>query len=811
MTNHWTDIPNADVILIMGANPAANHPASFGHIMDGLDQGTTLIVVDPRFTRSATLADIYAPLRPGTDIAFLGGMIRYVMADMEQNLDNYNLTYITEYTNAAFLLSPDYQGPAELEGMFSGFDPEKKTYDKTTWKFQLDENGVIKKDKTLQDPNSVFQTVKRHYERYTPERVNQITGTPTDLFLKICELMAATSRPDKAATIMYAMGWTQHTYGTQNIRAASILQLLLGNMGVAGGGINALRGESNVQGSTDYALLFETLPGYLRIPIATDTNLAAYLERTVPKTTEPQSANWWQNEPKYIVSLLKAWWGAAATQENDFAFHYLPKIPVGGNYSWLKMFHEMGAGNLKGMMVWGQNPAVCGPDSNFERSALDQLQWLVVVDLFETETATIWKRPGLNPADNQTEVFVLPAACSFEKEGSITNSSRLMQWRYKAVEPPGEGKPDLWILTHLMRRVQALYESEGGPQAEALTQLVWDYADEPDPQQVSREINGYALEDVLDKDGILVAASGHQIPGFANLTDDGKTACGNWIYCGHHIEKEGQVVNLAERRDLTDTSNIGLFPNFGWSWPANRRIIYNRASVDLHGQPWNRNAPVIWWDAENQKWLGDVPDGGAPPLAVDPEKGKLPFIMKADGVASLFGPGLADGPLPEHYEPWESPVENLISKTQTTPNLKAWGEPPKGEVDKYPVIATSYRLTEHWLSGGMTRNLPWLVETFPNMFVELSPDLAAERGIKQGDWVVVESARGTLKAQAVVTRRVQSFQINGKTIHQVAMPWHFGYAGLVTGDSANLLTPAVGDANTGIPEYKAFLCDIKLA
>lgn len=804
MTNHWSDIPNADVILIMGANPASNHPASFGHITDGLDQGTKLIVVDPRFTRSAMLADLYVPLRPGSDIAFLGGMIKYVLDDMEQNPDNYNWVYVREYTNAPFLLDPAFKGPSDLGGIFSGFDAEMGTYDKASWKFQLDENGIPKRDMSLEDPNCVYQILKRHYARYDPDTVSQITGTPEEQFLQVCADMASTGAAGQAGTIMYAMGWTQHTHGTQNIRAATILQLLLGNIGVAGGGINALRGESNVQGSTDHCLLFHILPGYLRTPTDTDDSLAAYLERVTPQTNNPLSANWWQNYPKYITSLLKAWYGDAATADNDFAFHHLAKIDAGKNYSWMPLFEEMEKGNVEGLMIWGQNPAVCGPDSLKTRDAMGNLDWIVAVDLFETESASFWKRPNVDPADIKTEVFLLPAACSYEKEGSITNSGRMMQWRYKAVEPVGESQADAWMLTGIMTRLQALYNQEGGPNAEAITALTWDYGEDPDPQLVSREINGYAIEDVLDADGNVLVAAGGQVPSFTRLTDDGKTASGNWLYCGHHTD-EG---NMAERRDLTDPSGVGMFPNFGWTWPVNRRIIYNRASVDLDGQPWDPEHPVIWWDGET--WQGDVPDGGWPPMAVDPEKTKLPFIMKPDGVASIFGPGLRDGPLPEHYEPWESPIDNLMSEVQNNPSMRKWGAPVKGDRTKYPVVATTYRLTEHWLSGAMTRNVPWLVELFPDMFVEIGPDLAAARNIEQGDWVIVESARGSIEARAIVTKRVQSFRVRGEMVHQVAIPWHWGFMGRSKGDSANRLTPPVGDANTAIPEYKAFLCEVRL-
>ncbi|MBA7641639.1 Formate dehydrogenase 2 subunit alpha (cytochrome c-553) [subsurface metagenome] len=593
---------------------------------------------------------------------------------------------------------------------------------------------------------------------------------------------------------MYAMGTTQHTNGTQMIRSYAILQLLLGNIGVAGGGINALRGESNVQGSTDHCLLFHILPGYLKTPINKDETLEKYLKRVTPTTKDPLSANWWQHTPKYMVSLLKAWYGDSATTANEFAYQYLPKNS--GNYSWISLFETMYAGTIKGLMCWGQNPAVCGPNVNMERKALDKLDWLVAVDLWETETAAFWKRPGVNPSAIKTEVFLLPAAASFEKEGSVTNSGRWSQWRYKALNPPGEAKEDLWMINQLVLKLRDLYSSEGGPHAEAITRLAWEYGEHPDPHTVAKEINGYDL------------ATGKLLPSFGKLKDDGTTSSGNWLYCASYTE-DG---NMAARRDPTPGPfNVGLHPNWAWCWPVNRRIIYNRASVDLNGEPWDKEHPVIWW--KDGKWVGDVPDGGWPPMAVDPEKTKHPFIMKPEGHARIFGMGHADGPFPEHYEPWESPVENLLSGTQNDPAFKIWTSEMdhKGDPSRYPIVATTYRLSEHWQAGQMTRNLPWLVELMPEMLVEISEELAAEKGIKNGGKVIVETARGFVEAVAIVTARFQPFQLNGRKIHQVGLPWHWGYTGTSVGHSANMLTPHVGDANTMIPEYKAFLCNVRRA
>jgi len=802
MTNHWNDIANSDCILAIGSNAAENHPASFGYIMKAQDKGAKLISVDPRFTRTSSKADIYAPLRSGTDIAFIGGMIKYVLDDIERNPDNYNMTYITEYTNASYLIDPGFKGPAELEGLFSGYagslnetDGGKRKYDKSSWQYQVDAQGIPKKDKTLKDPNCAFQHLKKHFARYTPEKVNSICGAPTDTFLEVCKTYAATGKTGKAGTIMYAMGTTQHTYGAQNIRSYCILQLLLGNIGVCGGGINALRGESNVQGSTDHCLLFHILPGYLKVPINTDTSLDTYLERTTPQSNDPNSANWWQHTPKYVVSLFKAWYGDAASKDNQFSFHYLPKIEAGKNYSHISLFEAMNSGVIKGLMCWGQNPAVGGPNANLERKALDKLDWMVVTDLWHTETADFWKRPGADTANIKTEVFLLPALSSYEKEGSVTNSGRWSQWRYKAADGPGDAKEDLWMLTAIALKLKELYAKEDGPNAEAITKLTWDYgAHHPDVHKVAKEINGYDL------------TTGKLLPSFGKLKDDGTTTSGNWLYCASYTE-DG---NMAARRDPTPGPfNVGLYPKWAWCWPVNRRIIYNRASVDLNGVPWDKEHPVIWW--QDGKWVGDVPDGGWPPMAVDPEKTRHPFIMKPEGHARLFGSGMAEGPLPEHYEPWEAPIQNPMSKQQNNPAFKVWHPEEQGTANRFPIVCSTYRVSEHWQGGQMTRNCPWLVEMMPEPFVEMSEELAAEKSIVNGEKVIVESARGQVTMVAMVTKRFKPFHLNGRTVHQVGMPWHWGYTGLSTGDSANVLTPHVGDANTMIPEYKAFLVNVRKA
>ncbi len=826
MTNHWIDIRNADVILIMGSNAAENHPISFKWVMEAKKRGATLISVDPRFTRTSAKADIYAPLRSGSDIAFLNGMINYII---ENKL--YDEFYVKYYTNAPFLVNPDFKMPGELDGVFSGYDPEKRRYDKSTWRFQTDENGVIKKDFTLQDPHCVFQLLKKHVSRYTLEMVEKITGTPKDKLLEVYKAYASTGRPDRKATIMYAMGWTQHTVGTQIIRAMAIIQLLLGNIGVAGGGVNALRGESNVQGSTDHCLLFHILPGYLKTPRASQQTLKDYNDKYTPKTKEPMSANWWGNYPKYSVSLLKAFFGDRATPENEFGYQWLPKLDDGQNASWLMLFDEMYQGKFKGFFAWGQNPACSGSNAGKVRKALTKLEWMVNVNLFDNETGSFWRGPDMKPEEIKTEVFQLPAAASCEKEGSITNSGRWAQWRYKAVDPPGEAKPDSWIINELYWRVKRLYEKEGGTFPEPVVNLSWDYGPKDpegkvirmDPHAIAKEINGYFTEDRVVKGRQF--KKGQLVPNFVYLQEDGSTACGNWLYSGSYTE-EG---NMMARRSKKDPTGMGLYPEWAWCWPLNRRILYNRASVDLEGRPRDPKRPVIWWNGS--RWVGDVPDGGWPPM-VNRGKTRLPFIMKPAGVGHIFGPGRADGPFPEHYEPLECPIqENPLSKKhRINPTVKLFWpvkgpdapaeQGPKPEDvfatcdTRYPYVATTYRVTEHWQTGVLTRHLPWQLEMMPQNFVEISEELAKEKGIKSGDKVIVSSARGKVWAIAIVTKRLKPFKIMNTTVHQVGLPWCFGWQypeDGSSGDSSNLLTPTIGDANTMIPETKAFMVNIEKA
>ena len=858
MTNHWIDIRNSDRIMIIGSNAAENHPVSFKWVTKAKERGAKLINVDPRFTRTSSKADIYAPMRSGTDITFIGGVIRYVLNDMQQlgpagRAEKYNMTYVTQYTNAALIINSDFKGPADTgTGLFSGYTASTNggpgklgSYDKSTWMYadattpasdQALVNNTWERWDDL-DPKCVLRLLWENFKDYNETKVEEVTGCPKDTFLTVAETYAESGKTGRAGTIMYAMGTTQHTYGTQNIRGYAILQLLLANVGVAGGGINALRGTSNVQGSTDMCLLFHILPGYLAVPKHTDQSLSDYIARAksgkdfiTPQGLEgDKTASWWwyndddPNYKKYMVSLLKAWYGDNATAANDFGFNYLPRVTGGVDYTHIGVFEAVAAGIVKGMMCWGQNPAVGGPDSEGERKALEKLDWLVVTDLFETETAAFWNRGGPNaahPADIKTEVFLLPAACSYEKQGSISNSGRWAQWRWKALDPIGEAKSDLEIVDELVLRLKELYNSEGGEYSEAITRLFWDYRDGAavaDPNVAAKEYNGYEWD------------SKKALTSFGKLKSDGSTCSGNWLYCGMY-NSSGE--NKAKLHDPVDRSlnQIGLYSGWTWCWPINRRIIYNRASVDLNGEPWDKDHPVIKWTGAITKWAGDIPDGGWPPINLADEGSKfLPFIMHREGVGKIWGYGRAEGPVPVAYEPWESPLsENLVTGIASEINGRGTpgfnnpccyvgeldGMNRRGTPDEYPCVGMTYRLTEHWQAGQMTRNLPWLVELQPQPIAELGQDLAGEKGIKSGDRVKVSTARGSVEAVAIVTNRFKRLKIGGKDVDHIGVPWHWGYTGLSkgfgpNGSSGNVLTPHVGDANTTIPEYKTFLCKIE--
>jgi formate dehydrogenase major subunit len=699
-------------------------------------------------------------VRPGTDIAFINGMIRYVLDDMETHPQNYNMTYVKEYTNASFLVNPDFTGPADTQnGLFSGWDGSK--YDKKTWSWQTDTSQTdgIKKDHLLTDPNCVFQLLKTHFARYTDEKVVETTGTDKATFQDICKTYAATGQKDKAGAFIFSSAACQHSTGTQTVRSFGILQLLLGNMGIAGGGLNGLAGAANGLGCSLQGLINHWGPGggSVRMPNSDEKSLSLY----------------GGNKARF-ASILKAWY---ENTDHNTSFDYLPKRE--GNYFWEAMFKAIEEGTIKGLICWGINPMVGGANASMVQQVLSKLDWLVVVDLWETETAAFWKpEAGANPGSIKTEVFLLPAASSLEKEGSVCNSSRWDQWRYKGINPPGEAMSDLQIANDLMLKLKEIYAGQTDKNARAITELTWNYGNPTDVHKVSKEMNGRNL------------TTGELLSGPGALKDDGSTSCGNWLWCGMNTEQG----NMAARRGTIDSSGVGIFSDWAWAWPVNRRIMYNRASVDLNGDSWNIDRPVIRWDCCNAKWTGDIADGGEPPIS---EGGSYPFIMKKPhGRGHLFGPGRPDGPFPEHYEPWESPVSNPISPQQNNPAIVIWETIPKGSREKYPIMATTHRLVEHMNNGILTRHMGWLVEMMPEMFIEMSQELAAEKGITNGDSITVESARGSITGKAMVTMRIKPVHQTGSRVHYISLPWNWGYMGLSKGSITNSLTARVVDPNT---------------
>jgi len=809
MTNHWVDIKNADVILVMGGNAAEAHPCGFKWVTEAkARKGATFVVVDPRFNRSAALADFYAPIRTGTDIAFLGGVINYLLAH-----DRIQHEYVRNYTNASLIVAEGY---GFEDGLFSGYDETERIYDKSTWGYETGEDGYAAADETLQHPRCVFRLLKQHYARYTPEMVSRITGTPRDKFLEICELLASTSTPDRTLTILYALGWTQHSVGSQMIRAAAMLQLLLGNVGMAGGGVNALRGHSNIQGLTDLGLMSNLQPGYLTLPDEQEQRLSDYLAKRTLKPVRPGQLSYWSNYPKFHVSLMKAFFGAAATRENDWCYDWLPKLDR--TYDVLRVFDLMRDGKVNGYFCQGFNPLASIPDKAKLLAGLSRLKYLVVIDPLATETSCFWENHGeyndVDPAGIRTEVFRLPSGCFAEEDGSLTNSGRWLQWHWKGAPPPGEAKSDRAIMAGIFLALRDLYRAEGGKFPEPILNLTWNHKipEEPAAEELAMEYNGKALADLaghadLADPARVILKKGQQLDGFGQLRDDGTTACGCWLYAGAWTEKG----NIMARRDNADPSGLGLTPGWTFAWPANRRILYNRASCDPAGKPWNPNRVLIEWNGE--KWIGnDVPDFS---VASPPGAAMGPFIMQPEGVGRLFAlDKMAEGPFPEHYEPFETPIATnpLHPGVVSNPAARVFmGDLEQfGKAENYPYAGTTYRLTEHFHFWTKHTRLAAILQ--PEQFVEIGEELAREKKIRAGDRVRVTSNRGHLLAVAVVTKRLKSLEANGMTIHHVGIPIHWGFKGVAkSGYLANILTPFVGDANTQTPEYKSFLVNIEKA
>ncbi len=799
------------------------HPVGFRWVMKAKERGATVIHVDPRFSRTSAVADIHVPLRAGSDIAFLGGIIHYILEH-----ERYFQEYVVNYTNASAILTGDFKDTEDGDGLFSGWDPEKGEYQERSWMYEgvepeaasgsresasasgKEQKNPIQAEKTdpsLQHPRCVFQVLKRHYQRYTAEMVEKTCGVPARLLTKVAEALCSNSGRDRTSAFCYAVGWTQHTTGVQYIRSACIIQLLLGNIGRPGGGILALRGHASIQGSTDIPTLYNLLPGYLPMPRARhDRDFRTYND------LNESPSGWWGEFPKYSVSLLKAWYGAAATAENDFCFKHLPAIS--GDHSHLNTVAQMADGSVKGYFVMGENPVVGTVNGALHRKGLRALEWLVVRDFQLTETAEFWRdapeihRGEVQPGEIGTEVFFFPAAAHTEKSGSFTNTQRLLQWHHKAISPPGDCRSDLDFVFKLGRRLKKLYEESEDPKDRPVRDLTWDYRtqgplEEPDAEAVLEEINGYTVADRKPVDG------------FSSLKDDGSTACGCWIYSG--CFKDG-VNQTARRKPHWEQSWVA--PEWAWAWPHNRRLLYNRASADPDGKPWSERKAYIWWDEARQEWTGhDEPDFVHQPPSYRPGKdargketisGVDPFVMQADGKGWLFVPaGLQDGPLPSHYEPQESVVKNPLYGQQCNPVrmewLRPWDNPYHQPYDdpRFPHILTTYRLTEHHTAGGMSRWLPWLSELQPEAFCEVSPELAAAIGLKNGGWATIRSARAEIEARVLVTNRVRPLRLNGRIVHQIGMPYHWSGKGLVRGDCPNELYPFVADPNVSIMETKA--------
>lgn len=801
MTNHWCDIKNADLVVVMGGNAAEAHPVGFRWAMEAkIHNKAKILAVDPRFHRTASVADFYAPIRSGSDITFLSGVIKYLLDN-----DKIQHEYVKHYTNATFLVD---EGFAFNEGLFTGYDEAKRSYDKKTWNYQFDENGYAKRDMSMQHPRCVINLLKQHVSRYTPEMVERICGTSQKDFLYFCEEVAKTAVPDKTMTILYALGWTQHSVGAQNIRTMSMIQLLLGNIGMAGGGVNALRGHSNIQGLTDLGLLSQMLPGYIRLPHEKETTYEDFINAVTPKSTLPNQVNYWQNTPKFFVSMMKSFYGDKATRENGWGFDFLPKWDA--VYDVLRFFSMMDEGKVNGYICQGFNPVASFPDKNKVVRSLSKLKFLIVMDPLATETATFWQNHGeMNDVDSasiQTEVFRLPTTCFAEEDGSIANSGRWLQWHWKGADQPGEALPDVDILAGIREAMLELYHKEGGRGIKPFEAMSWNYKapHTPTPAELAQENNGFALADLVDEKGNVIVKKGELLSSFAQLRDDGSTASACWIYSGQWTPKGNQMAN----RDNSDPSGLGNTLGWAFAWPLNRRIIYNRASADINGQPWDKHRQLIKWNGKNWNYI-DIADYGTAAPGTD----TMPFIMQPEGVGRLFAlDKMAEGPFPEHYEPFETPLGTnpLHPNVVSNPAARVFKDDlaQMGKAESFPYVGTTYRLTEHF--HFWTKHALLNVIAQPEQFVEIGESLAAEKGIKQGDYVKVSSSRGYIKAVAVVTKRLKALKADGKDIHHIGIPLHWGYEGVgKKGYIANTLTPFVGDANSQTPEFKSFLVNIE--
>lgn len=818
----------------IGSNSAENHPVSSRWIHKAHDNGAKWIVVDPRYTRTAEQADIYCPIRSGTDIAFFGGLYNYIIEN-----DLWQHDYVLNYTNASYLLDPDYEFDPET-GFFSGWDEEAGKYSNATWHYQVESestwdtsaNGdyawavapgvpeftppVVehpKKDMTLQDPMCVFQQFKKHYSRYDMDTVCSICGMEKETLELVYSTYASTGQPGKAGSILYALGQTQHTYGAQNTRAMSVLQLLLGNIGIPGGGVNALRGEPNVQGATDMGMLVNEHPAYLKWPNDTArASLRKWLEG------ETYSDGYYTNKPKFLISSLKEWFGDAATVDNDYGYDWWPKVPSSPDFTIMSTFELMDQEIIKGYFNWGMNPCHSAPNAGFVRRSMAKLDWLVVADQVITESASFWKAPDMNPADINTSVYFLPCALIYEKPGTIANSGRWLQWRYQAVEPWEDSKPDYEMVDLLWQEICRLYREEGGANPDPILNTKWDYYVDGkiDPRPVAWALNGYTIEGTncnTTSDNPETAL----LAGYADLKADGTTACAMWIYGGFYNNNDAPLDPAQQpigQRDNSDKTGLGLNTTWAYAWPNNRRILYNRASADINGKPWNPDKVLCEWTGDS--WiLNDAADfvakKGDDPV---PPNNKA-FFMLWEQNGRLESYGMEDGPLPEHFEPFETPVEtNLLNGSLNSPCMKfANNESTKhGSASDYPIVATTYSVTEHWQTGGQSRACPALVEAMPSQFIEISEELASEKGIASGDMVRVWNNRGSVEVNAVVTKRIKPFTVHGNTQHLVGLTHHFGWSDLFgTGDVVNDLTPNVGDPNSQTPEYKAFLVNIEKA